>query len=227
MGDFTGIYGLPEAGQYLYITSPKRPPDYRTVHRWVRSGLPKSEIRDVPASELFLNFEDLVSLRMIVALRSAGFSLQHIKKVDEWLRKVTGYHHPFAMKDLWISDTEIFVEMAGKLSATRQGQYAMDFITRWLRQIRRPINGTIDLTFKKSDGNEIASSWTPHNLVVLDPLVQFGSPCLEHTRITTKGVWSMYIGGDRPENIARDYGVPLAKIEAGIQWEEKIASIAR
>lgn len=225
MGDFAGIYELPEAGQYLYVTTPRRPLHYTTLHRWVRSGLPAAEARDVPAKDLFLTFEDLISLRMIVALRAAGFSLQHVRRVHSWLKNATGYRRPFALKDLWVSETDIFVEMAGLLSATRRGQYALEFIRRWLRRIRRPRDGSLDLTFKVISGREIASSWTPHTYVVLDPLVQFGYPCLEQTRIPTRAVWSMFLGGDMPEAIAKDYGVPLAKVEAGLEWEETIAAV--
>jgi uncharacterized protein (DUF433 family) len=162
---------------------------------------------------------------MIIALRVAGFSLQHVRKVHEWLKRATAYPRPFALKDLWISETEIFVEMENFLSATKQGQYTMDFIKSWLKRIRRPQN-TLDLTFKKIDGNEVASSWIPRQYVVLDPLVQFGTPCIEQTRIPTSTIWSMYRGGDSLETIAKDYGIPLEKVEAGLEWETTIARIA-
>lgn len=225
MAAFTGIYELPEAGRYLYVTAPQKPPHYSTLHRWVRSGLPIPEARSIPAKSLFLTFEDLVSLRMIVALRIAGFSLQHVRRVHKWLVEATGYPRPFAMKDLWVSETDIFIEMYGLLSVTRQGQFAMEFIKEWLRQLRRPLVDSLDLTFKEEHGKEIASSWMPHPYVVLDPLVQFGSPCLERTRIPTGAIWSMFLGGDRPTAIAKDYGVTLVKVQAGIEWEEKIAAI--
>ena len=225
MTAFAGIYELPEAGRYLYVTAPRKPPHYSALHRWVRSGLPDPEARSIPAKSLFLTFEDLVSLRMIVALRIAGFSLQHVRRVHRWLIEVTGYPRPFALKDLWVSETDIFVEMYGLLSATRRGQYAMEFIKEWLLQLRRPLGDGLDLTFKEEHGKEIASSWTPYPYIVLDPLVQFGLPCLERTRIPTRAVWSMFLGGDRPAVIAKDYNVALAKVQASIEWEEKIAAV--
>jgi len=226
VANFTGIYELSEAGRYLYVTTMNNPPRYSTLHRWVRSGLPSADAKSAPTKDFYLTFEDLISLRMVVALRTAGFSLQHVRNVHKWLQGATGYQRPFALRDLWVSDTDIFVEMNDLLSATRKGQYAMNIIKRWLTQIRRPIDSSLDLTFKETDNKkEVASSWTPITYVVLDPLVQFGSPCLAETRIPTRAVWSMYIGGDKAATIAKDYGVPLAKVEASINWEERLADV--
>lgn len=226
MSAFAGIYELAEAGRYLYITAPEKPPRYSAVRRWVRSGLPVSEGPSIPAKDLFLTFEELVSLRMIVALRIAGFSLQHIRRVHQWLQDHTSYLRPFALKDLWVSETDIFVEMAGLLSATRRGQYAMEFVKEWLRRLRRPLDDSLDLTFMTVNGKEIACSWMAHPYVVLDPLVQFGAPCIEGTRIPTTAVWSMFRGGDKPRAIARDYGVSLLKVQSALEWENKIAGVA-
>lgn len=222
---YEGIYELCNAGRYLYITAPQKLPHYTTIHRWVRSGLPSAEAQALPERELFINFQDLVSLRMIISLRMARFSLQHIRGVHKYLQNLTGYRRPFALKDLWISETEIFIEMEGFLSATKRGQYAMEFITDWLHRIRRPDIGDLDLTFVKSEGREIASTWIPHPHVVLNPLIQFGAPCVQDTRIPTVAIWSMFRGGDKPESIATGYTVPLFKVQSALEWEEKIAGI--
>lgn len=129
------------------------------------------------------------------------------------------------MKDLWISETDIFIEMEGFLSATKRGQYAMEFIKDWLRRIRRPDIGSLDLSFVKSKGKEVASAWTPHPYVVLNPLVQFGAPCIQDTRIPTVAIWSMFMGGDTPDAIAKGYNVSLFKVQSALEWEEKVAGI--
>lgn len=222
---YEGIYELRNAGRYLYITAPQRLPHYTTIHRWVRTGLPSEEAKALPKRELFINFQDLVSLRMIISLRIAGFSLQHVRRVHEYLQGITGLRRPFALKDLWISKTDIFIQMEGFLSATKRGQYAMEFVKDWLQRIRRPDIGDLDLTFVKSDGGEIASTWVPQPYIVLNPLVQFGAPCLQDTRIPTLAIWSMFKGGDTQESIAKGYNVPLFKVQSALEWEEKIAAI--
>lgn len=226
MPAFAGIYELAEVGKYLHATTPRKPPHYSALRRWVRSGLPVSERPFPPTRNLLLTFEDLVSLRMIVALRAEGFSLQHVRRVHLWLQEVTEYPRPFALKDLWVSDTDVFAEMEQRLlSATKRGQYAMNFIKEWLRRLRRPVDGSLDLTFKKANGREIASTWTAHSYVLLNPLVQFGAPCIEGTRIPTKAVWLMYLGGDKPAALAKDYRVSLPKVQSALEWEKKIAGM--
>jgi len=222
---YEGIYELRNAGRYLFITAPQKLPHYTTIHRWVRTGLPSAEAKLLPKRELFINFQDLVSLRMVVSLRLAGFSLQHVRRAHQKLQDFTGQSRPFALKDLWISKTDIFVHMEGLLSVTKHGQYAMEFIKDWLQRIRRPDIGDLDLSFVECDGQEIASAWTPEPNIVLNPLIQFGAPCLKDTRIPTSAVWSMFKGGDMPESIARDYRVPLIKVQSALDWEKRIASI--
>lgn len=225
MSDFLGMYEMAEAARYLHVTAPRRPPNYSAVRRWIRSGLPDPETISRPATELILSFEDLISLRMVVALRIAGFSLQHIRRVHNDLCRITGYSHPFAIKDLWISNTDIFVQMDGWLSVTKRGTYAMEFVKDWLREIRRPIDESLDIGFKRVNGHEIAADWSPHPNILLNPLIQFGAPCIEGTRIPTNTVWDMYRAGDRQQAIANNYRISLFQIESAVEWEKELASV--
>ena len=222
---FLGMYEMAEAARYLHVTAPRRPPNYSAVRRWIRSGLPDPDTTSKSASDLVLNFEDLISLRMVVALRIAGFSLQHIRRVHKELRRITGYPHPFAIKDLWVSDTDIFIEMDGWLSATKRGIYAMEFVKDWLREIKRPIDESLDIGFKRTNGHEVAVDWSPYEHVLLNPLVQFGSPCIAGTRIPTGTIWDMYCAGDKIQAIAANYKVAVSQIESAVKWEKELANV--
>jgi uncharacterized protein (DUF433 family) len=103
----------------------------------------------------------------------------------------------------------------------------MEFVREWLRHLRRPVDGALDLSFKKVNGKEVASAWMPHLHVVLNPLVQFGTPCVEGTRIPTRAVWSLFLGGDKPQAIATDYKLPVVKVESALEWEKKVAGVVR
>ena len=37
--------------------------------------------------------------------------------------------------------------------------------------------------------DHVAAGWSPQHGVVLDPAVQFGEPCIHHTRIPTSAAW--------------------------------------
>jgi uncharacterized protein (DUF433 family) len=178
----------------------------------------------MPKRDIFINFQDLVSLRMIISLRIAGFTLKQIRIAQKYLREMTGHERPFALKDLWLSDTDIFIEMEGMLSATKQGQYAMDFVKDWLHRLRRPDVGSLDLTFEREENMEVASSWIPQPQIQLNPLIQFGAPCILGTRVPTETIWSMFIAGDTAESLAASYHLTLDKIQSALEWEKKIAA---
>jgi uncharacterized protein (DUF433 family) len=223
---FEGIYELHDAGRLLYVTAPEKLPHYSTIHRWVRSGLPSEEAKLLPKRDLFISFLDLISLRMIVSLRLAGFSLQHIRGVQKYLQELTKFERPFATKDLWVSKTDIFIEMDGLLSASKRGQLAMEYIRDWLARIKRPDIGDLDIEFDKLGGVEVATKWTPSPSIVLDPTVQFGAPCLKNTRIPTESIWLMKGGGDSPQSICESYKLPMYQVQTALEWEEKIAATA-
>lgn len=229
MNEYKGIYVLPEVTEYLYVTSPDKFTRYSTLRRWIRYEIFTPEAHKKSSKDLIINFEELVSLRMIVALRTAGFSLKNVREANDWLIRKTGYRYPFALKDLWISNTEIFIDLEGFFSVTKKGQFSFGFLKNWLKQLRRPYCTSpdlpVDLSFEYMGEREVASKWIPYQCVTLNPLIQFGSPCIEDTRIPTKSVYSMFLGGDSPKSISRSYGVPLFKIELALEWEKKIAAI--
>ena len=50
--------------------------------RWIRRGLASEELATMHGVELLIAFEDLVSMRVIAALRSVGVSWLEIKKTE-------------------------------------------------------------------------------------------------------------------------------------------------
>jgi uncharacterized protein (DUF433 family)/DNA-binding transcriptional MerR regulator len=218
---YLGVYELREATRYFCVTTPVSPGAYPKVYRWVRYNY--FTPRGGEPGRRMLTFHDLVTLRMVIALRASGFSLQHIRKVHHLLREITRFSHPFVLADLWVGESEIFTSFQGFLSATKRGQFAMDFLKEWLRHLERPAVGPSDLVFTAHKDWEVASAWIPQSHIILNPLIQFGAPCLEGTRIPTRTIWLMVLGGDQPRAIARDYGVPRDKVESALLWERKLA----
>ncbi|MCS7206326.1 MAG: DUF433 domain-containing protein [Dehalococcoidia bacterium] len=227
METFAGVYFIPEVARYLWATGPEmRRPSYRSLLRWITSGLLRPLATTQSGRERWVTFEDLISLRMLVALRQAGFSLQHIRRVHAWLEEASRYPRPFALQDLWLGETEIFIQMEQSLvSASREGQYAFEIVRAWLRHL--PRLEIADMAFeRKVNGKHVASRWRPCPGIVLDPQVQFGSPCIESTRIPTSAVWSMVRAGDSEESVARAYGIPLHKVQAAVEWEKRLAKVS-
>lgn len=214
---FEGIYEIPEAARYLKgsleLTMPYIVTSSKLI-RWFRQGLASPELVEIPGRQLLITFEDLISMRIIVALRAAGVSFPKIYKAQKWLRQVTGHKRPFATELLWTESSDIFTELQSKLiAASRSGQYAMEVIRNYLI----PVHG---LTFNE---RKVAQSWEPFTGILLHPQIQFGASCIKGTRIPTKTLWAMVKGGDPIKLIAQWYELDEHEIQEAIQWEDILA----
>ena len=215
---FTGIYSPPQAARYLNAADSARKA-YPSVNsskltRWIRQGLASSDFAGVHGADLTLTFPDLVSMRVIAALRNAGVGWREIRNSELWLRETTGSRCPFASESIWTGQGQVYVDWESRLiSAGRNGQIAFDILRRHLI----PAHG---LTFSKESG--MAESWTPAKGVSLHPEIQFGAPCIENTRIPTAAIYGMVKGGDSPQFTARSYRISSESMEAAIDWERRL-----
>ena len=214
---FVGIYGAPEAARYLNAADGAEKA-YRVTStgliRWIRRGLASLDLVDVHGAELTLTFEDLISMRVIAALRGAGVGWAEIKESAAWLREATGSKRPFASEYLWTGQGQVYADWTSRLiAAGRNGQMAFDI----LRQYLIPIHG---LTFDEDTG--MAVTWTPAKGVWLHPRIQFGAPCIENTRIPTDAIYGIVKAGDSPELAAKAYGISIESVEAALDWESRL-----
>ncbi len=102
------------------------------------------------------------------------------------------------------------------MSVIRHWQIAMDSFIHQVQPVHR-------LSF---DMFTEAANWTPIKGVLLDPLVQFGEPCIQGTRIPTEVVLAFRQAGDSVRGIADAYGLSHAQIEEAIDWESKLQEAA-
>jgi len=214
--EYEGIYEVPEAAGYLRVsmklTTPLNVTSAKLIY-WIRRGLTLPELVEVPGRELLIAFEDLISMRVIAALRAAGVSFKKIYQAEEWLRRVTGHPRPFATQLLWTERSDIFIELQRKLiAASRSGQYAMEILQEYLI----PVHG---LTFDKTG---VANTWEPYEGILLDPLIQFGAPCIKGTRIPTRSIWGMVKAGDPTELVATSYGIEEEEVRKAVEWEDAL-----
>ena len=215
---YEGIYEVPEAASYLRasmrLTTPLNVTSTKLIY-WIRRGLTLPDLIEVPGRELLIAFEDLISMRVIAALRAAGVSFKKIYQAERWLRQTTGYPRPFATELVWTERSDIFVEFRRKLiAASRSGQYAMEI----LRDYLIPVHG---LTF---DEHGLANSWEPYENILLHPLIQFGAPCIRMTRIPTRVIWGMVEAGDSIEMVASSYKIQVDEVKKAIKWEEALVA---
>ena len=216
---FDGIYDVPEAARYLRAGSPwvrNYAVNSSKLIRWVRNGLASPDLRHVRGHELLLEFNDLVSMRVIMALRAEGVSWPEIRKTERWLSETRGVNWPFATELLWTGQGELFAEWADRLvSGSRHGQAALDL----LRDYVIPVGG---LLFNNETG--LAISWEPVAGITLDPMVQFGAPCIKGTRIPTRAIYGMIRAGDLPDRVAASYEITGEELQTAYDWESLLAA---
>ena len=112
---------MPEAARSLRATfhaDELYPVSSGKLISWIRRGLGSPELSEIPGRELLIEFEDLVSMRVIAALRSAGVIWAEIHATDQWLRDQMGLARPFATEALWTGQGQIFVEWTQKAVGT-------------------------------------------------------------------------------------------------------------
>ena len=215
---YEGIYEVPEAARYLGTAMRLRTPLNVTSTKliyWIRRGLTTPDLVEIPGRQLLMTFEDLISMRVIAALRAAGVSFKKIYRAERWLRDTTGHPRPFATELVWTERSDVFAEFQRKLiAASRSGQYAMEILRTYLI----PVHG---LAF---DERRVAKSWEPHKDILLDPLIQFGAPCIKGTRIPTRAVWGVLRGGDSIELVTRSYGLAVDEIKEAVEWEDALTA---
>ena len=209
-----GIYEVPEAARYLRA-DPLRPKDCSlrstTLIHWIRRGLASPALADTPGRDLLIDFEDLISMRVITLLRAYGVGWREIDRTEQWLREVKGITHPFATEHLWTGQRELFAEWEERLvSGSRRGQAALDLLRDYVVPVK-------DLRF--GEESRLAISWEPFDGVLLEPQVQFGAPCIKGTRIPTRSIHGMIAAGDAPKWVAEAYEISIAEVRAAYDWE--------
>lgn len=214
---FQGIYEAPDVARYLLasrMAGELYPISSRNLIRWIRKGLSDPSLKTVPGRDLLLTFEDMVSMRVIAALRAYKVPWQDIYEAEEWLRGATNHRRPFATEQIWTTQSEVFTRFRNRIvSASRHGQMAFEMLTEHLI----PISG---LKF----AHEVAHTWEPRNLIELNPLVQFGAPVVKGTNIPTRAIWGMVRAGDPISTVARAYNLSVEKAQAAVDWEDDLAA---
>ena len=112
---YRGVYSSREAALYIRATMPGSLafPKLNAWHisRWLRAGLGTDAFRHSSYRPGYVNFLDLISFRMVAALRAGGISHQSVKLAHARLQRKKGWRHPFAMASVWEGDSDTIAEI--------------------------------------------------------------------------------------------------------------------
>jgi uncharacterized protein (DUF433 family) len=212
-----GIYDLDEVARLVRRTRDE-------VAGWTH-GTNTGDALLLPSDDRLLSFYDLVTAAVTAELRRREVPLVKIRDARHYLAEDYGLAWPLAsaaaLGDLASVGTDVYVRSRRKqvapgvrevaagrwVDASRGGQEAFPSIIR-------PLLRRIEF-----DEDRMAERWLPAKGVVIDPRIQAGAPCIAGTRLTTELVADLVAEGDDPADVARDYDVTPAAVDAALAYE--------
>jgi uncharacterized protein (DUF433 family) len=186
----------------------------QTVSTWVSSGVGIDSTSAPTDARFLLTFADLISLFVVRALRKASVDIPQIKAAERNLAALWGVAKPFAFGEFRTGYGAIVTELQKGEQPVAVGRGIQEILYALVKN---------DLTNVTYDAEQRARRWRAADFVSLRPDLQFGQPCIDGTRITTRAVRQFVFGGEPIEELADDLNVPIAQLEAALRYEEKLA----
>lgn len=210
-------YTIAEASHWLGIP-------LSTTRAWLLgqgSFAPVVEIADRAGKSL--SFVNLVELHVLAAIRRRhNVALQRVRRAVEFIETRLGVAHPLSSARMLTDGRDLLVEACGDiLNVSKGGQVEMrEILQAYLERIEHDADGMPArlYPFTRKDVRRDPRS------VVIDPLVEFGRPCLVATGIPTVEIADRYKAGESVESIATDYGRTREQIEEAIRYELPLAA---
>jgi uncharacterized protein (DUF433 family) len=162
-----------------------------------------------------VNFYSLIEFYVFFQCRQNGMSAQKFKKFHKQLSNNLQTKYPFAhykirtdYKNVWAEVGENLVKADGKT------QYdILPILDKFLHNV-------------SYDENNMAAKYYPLGKdakVVVDPTYQFGQPVVEGTRIKTKSIYNLHLGGESEKRICNLYNISQDKVRDAIRFHTNAA----
>lgn len=216
-----GAYSVVDAAWYLQLPA-------STVRSWVfgRTYATRAGKRDwAPVIRLddpergLLSFRNLIEVHVLSGLRRKHqVRLDAVRKAIRFLEGKFGTEHPLAVQPMSASGGHIFVEKYGTLmNISSDGQLGMsEVLNMYLERVARDAKG---VPIKLYPFSSTQPSRQDPRVVVIDPMVKFGRPCIEGKGVPTSIIADRYKAGESMELLADDFACSAAQIEEAVRYE--------
>jgi uncharacterized protein (DUF433 family) len=215
-------YRLAEAARYLHANA-------ATLRAWLHGrgykvGEKQRWSAAVLASECGkgepISFLDLVEAHVLLSIRR-GYSIpmNRFRTAMEYLREAGGDLHFLAHHNFYHDRRNLFIKVQDKLiSLSERGQLVeKGIIAEGLRQLDYGADGYAARFYPRFAEEQ-------QKVIMLDPGVNFGRPCLAKLGVGTEAIAERFRAGEKIAALAQDYGARAEDIEEAIRWHERLAA---
>ena len=174
------------------------------------------------ANSSYVSFLELVELLFVKQFLDHGISLQRIRMALAEAARILSTIH-LAHRRVFLADsTDVFLRVQDKgdaiLHLLSGGQWT---IAPVIQELAKQID-----FFDPPD--EYARRWYPRGpdgLVVIDPVVSFGSPSLKGRGISTANVYDFFVAENCSHQAVKEWwGITGAEVEAAVDFERGLAA---
>lgn len=189
-----------------------------TVARWMATNVAGKplvhRLRPESPQAPSVPFVAVVETFVLRLLRDRGMSLQDICTAVRKVRGAVGSEYALASKRITTDGVDVIVDVSRRSNVrewvrARDDQGAFrEVIERYLLNIEFGTDGIArQLRLPTYEGAD----------VIVDPRFGLGQPVLAQQKVRVQDLVDAWWGGDRLEDIAREYRVPLPEAEAAIR----------
>jgi uncharacterized protein (DUF433 family) len=218
------IYTPTDAAHYLGIKE-------STLKTWIYGRTyPKADgsrgvfaplIKPADSVNRLLSFFNLAEAHVLAATRyEHEVSIKSVRQALETLRAKYPSEHPLISRDFHTNGEDLFIKtMSENENLSHPGQLNMKKIMdKFLAHIGRDKNKIVDRVFPVIKG-------LPHDEVIgIIHGVASGQPVLSDSRVPVWVIHGRHSSGEKRVSIARDFGIPVEKVQRAIDYVEKRAA---
>jgi uncharacterized protein (DUF433 family) len=203
----SGIYDVHEVAHLLAV-------DAEQVVRWATPDAAGRPAIVLPTHGRSFSFVDLVTMSVVVELRSRGVADRAIRHGVAALQVEYHLEQPLAHRAV--------LEAVG----TSGRSFVARLSDGWV-DIGEGRQGAFDeviaiyFTALSYDALGVADSWHPSQHVSLDPRIQAGAPCISGTRIPTATIAAL-LESESADELATEYGLTVVQVEAAEAFEQRL-----
>jgi uncharacterized protein (DUF433 family) len=218
-------YFVKEAAYYLRLPG-------GTVRDWVfgrkyptAAGVMRTKplIRLADPTRKLLSFQNLVELHVIASVRRLhAVELEAVRRAIDYLRNKFQSEHPLLDRKMLTDGKGLFIEQYGELvNISERGQmYLKSVLEAHLKRIKWD-EKNVPIRLFPFSRDEVMSS---PQVVMIDPQVRFGRPCIAGTNVPTNIILERHLAGEAVAVLAKDYGRPTEEIEEALRYEVRTAA---